>query len=134
MSRSVLARASRQSVQILCWQLAWIGALALVCGVGFGLRVSASVLAGGGIGLVWTVYMAVMMFKHSIDHGARLSALSFVGGWVIKVALTVSLLVIAFRSRALIPLAVLGGLFWSMVAFWYSVTFRVKYADSADGK
>jgi F0F1-type ATP synthase assembly protein I len=134
MSRNVLARASRQSVQILLWQLAWIGALALVCGVVFGVRAAASVLAGGGIGLLWTVYMAVVMFKHSLDHGARLSPLSFLGGWLIKVALTVSLLVIVFRSRALVPPAVLGGLFWSMVAFWYSVAFRVKYADSADGK
>jgi F0F1-type ATP synthase assembly protein I len=134
MSRNVLARASRQSVQILCWQLAWIGALALVCGVVFGLRVGASVLAGGGIGVLWTVYMAVAMFKHSLDHGARLSVLSFVGGWVIKVVLTVSLLIIAFRTKALLPPVVLGGLFWSMVAFWYSVSFRVKYADSSDGK
>lgn len=134
MSRNVLARASRQSVQILRWQLAWIGALALLCGVVFGLRAGASVLIGGGIGLVWTAYMAVTMFKHSLDHGARLSVLSFVGGWVLKIALTMCLLVIAFRSKALLPPAILGGLFWSMVAFWYSVSFRVKYVDSPDGK
>ena len=133
MSRNVLARASRQSVQILRWQLAWIGALALLCGVVFGLRVGVSLLIGGGIGLIWTVSLAVAMFKHSLDHGARLSVLSFVGGWVLKIALTLCLLVIAFRSRALVPLAILGGLFWSMVAFWYSMAFRVKYVDS-DGK
>ena len=133
MSRNVLARASRQSVQILRWQLAFIGALALLCGVLFGWRVGVSVSVGGGIGLVWTVYMAVAMFKHSRDHGARLSVLTFIGGWVLKIVLTMCLLVIVFRSKAFVPLAVLGGLFCSMIAFWYSMSFRVKYVD-ADGK
>ncbi len=134
MSSNVLARATRQSLHILRWQLGWIGALALVCGVVFGLRAGMSILAGGGIGLLWTLYMAATLFKHSLDHGARLGVMSALGGWVIKVVLTSCLLVIAFRSKLLIPPAVLAGLFAAMVAYWGWLTFRVNHADAADGK
>jgi F0F1-type ATP synthase assembly protein I len=134
MSRNVLARATRQSLQILRWQLGWIAALALVCGVVFGVRTGISVLAGGGIGLLWTVYMAATLLRHSANHGASLGVLSVLGGWVIKVALTLCLLVIAFRSKVLIPPAVLAGLFGAMVAYWGWLTFRVNHADAADGK
>ena len=63
-----------------------------------------SALVGGGIGLVWTVYMALVLFKHSLTHGVRLSAISLFAGWLFKVVVTVSLLVIALRSKALAPL------------------------------
>jgi F0F1-type ATP synthase assembly protein I len=130
MSRNVLARASHQSLQILRWQLCCIGALALVCGLIFGLRAGASILAGGGIGLLWTLYMAATLFKHARSHGASLSAVSVFGGWMLKVALTLCLLVIAFRSKVLIPPAVLAGLFGAMVAYWGWLAFR----GAADGK
>jgi F0F1-type ATP synthase assembly protein I len=130
MSNNVLASAARQSLKILRWQASWMGALALVCGVIFGLRAGASVLVGGGIGLLWTVYMAVTLFRHSLDHGVRLGALSALGGWVIKLVLTFSLLFIALRSKMLIAPAVLAGLFGAMVAYWGWLTFR----SAADGE
>jgi len=130
MSSNVLASAARQSLKILRWQASWMGALALVCGLIFGLRTGASVLVGAGIGLLWTAYMAATLYRHSLNQGARLGAVSVLGGWMIKVALTLCLLVIAFRSRVLIPPAVLGGLFGAMVAYWGWLTFR----GTADGK
>jgi F0F1-type ATP synthase assembly protein I len=134
-SSNVLAVAARQSLQILRWQLGWIAALALVCAFGFGARAGWSVLTGGGIGLIWTFYMAVTLYKHSVDYGARMSALSFMAGWMIKVALTVALLIVAFRSGMFTPVALLGGLFGAMVSYWAWLTFRAKKnAGSADGK
>ena len=130
MSNNVLARAARQSLQILRWQLAWVVALALACGLIFGVRTGVSVLAGGVIGLLWTVYMAFTMFKHSLNQGARLSMVSFLGGWIMKLGLTFGLLIIAFRSRVFIPPALLSGLFGAMVAYWGWLTFR----GAADGK
>jgi F0F1-type ATP synthase assembly protein I len=106
------------------------GVFALV----WGAKAAWSILAGGGIGLIWTVYMAVVLYKHSLDYGARLSALSFVGGWVVKVALTFSLLVIAFRSAAIAPLPLLAGLFVALLAYWAYFSFRVDHAGVADGK
>jgi ATP synthase protein I len=125
-SRNVLADAARESLKILWWQLGWAAAVAVLGAALFGARAGWSALAGAGIGLIWTVYMAFAEFRHSLNHGVRLSALSFFAGWVIKVALTVSLLVIAFRSGAVAPLAVLAGLFGAMVAYWSWLAFGLS--------
>jgi F0F1-type ATP synthase assembly protein I len=124
MSGNALANAARQSAKILAWQLVWIVTGAVACAAVFDLRSAWSVLAGGGIGLIWTAYMAVTLYKHSLSHGMRLSAASFLLAWLIKLALTISLLVIALRSPALRPLGVLGGLFGAMVAYWASLALR----------
>ena len=134
MSTNVLAAAARQSVRILLWQVLWSGALATIFAVTLGAKAAVSALAGGGIGLVWTVYMALVLFKHSLTHGVRLSAISFFAGWLFKVVVTVSLLVIVLRSRMFVPLAVLVGLFGAMVAYWAWFVFGKKYANDADGK
>lgn len=125
-SSNVLAAAARQSWRILLWQALWIGALTTIFAVTLGRQAALSALAGGGIGLVWTVYMALVLFKHSLTHGVRLSALSFFAGWLFKVVVTVSLLVIVMRSRMFAPLAVLAGLFGSMVAYWAWFAFGKK--------
>jgi len=133
-STNALAAAARQSVRILLWQVLWSGALATIFAVTLGAKAAVSALAGGGIGLVWTVYMALVLFKHSLTHGVRLSAISFFAGWLFKVVVTVSLLVIVLRSRMFVPLAVLVGLFGAMVAYWAWFVFGKKYANDADGK
>ena len=134
MSTNVLAAAARQSVRILLWQALWSGALATIFAVTLGQKAAVSALVGAGIGLVWTVYMALVLFKHSLTHGVRLSAISFFAGWLFKVVVTVSLLVIVLRSRMFVPLAVLVGLFGAMVAYWAWFVFGKKYANDADGK
>lgn len=134
MSRNVLADTAREALRILVWQSAWIAAIALLCAVVWGERVGWAVLIGGVIGSMWTVYMAMTLLRHSVTHGVRMSPLSFMVAWVIKIALTISLLVIAFRSRLFAPLGLLGGLFSAMGAYWGWLAFRVKHADSADGK
>jgi len=133
-STNALATAARQSVRILLWQALWIGALATIFAVTLGTKAAVSALVGGGIGLVWTLYMALVLFKHSLTHGVRLSAISFFAGWLFKVVMTVSLLVIALRSKALTPLFVLAGLFGAMVSYWAWVVFGNKHANDADGK
>jgi F0F1-type ATP synthase assembly protein I len=131
---NVLAAAARQSWRILLWQALWIVALATIFALTLGTRFAVSALVGGGIGLVWTVYMALVLFKHSLTHGLRMSALSFFAGWLFKVVVTVSLLVAVLRSRMFVPLAVLAGLFGAMVAYWAWFVFGKKYASDADGK
>ena len=130
MSRNVLADAARESLKIMWWQLGWAAAVAVFCAALFGARAGWSALAGAGIGLIWTVYMAFAQFRHSLNHGVRLSAVGFFAGWMIKVALTVSLLVIAFRSAAMTPLAVLAGLFGAMVSYWSWLAFGLSRRSS----
>jgi len=133
-STNVLAAAARQSLRILAWQALWIVALASIFAVAFGKQAALSALAGGGIGLVWTVYMALVLFKHSLSHGMRMGAMSFLAGWLFKVVVTISLLLIVLRSRMFAPLAVLAGLFGAMVAYWAWFVFGKKYATDPDGK
>jgi F0F1-type ATP synthase assembly protein I len=133
-STNVLAAAARQSVRILLWQALWCGALATIFAVTLGTKAALSALVGGGIGLVWTVYMALVLFKHSLTHGMRMSAMTFVVGWLFKLVVTISLLVIVLRSRMFAPPAVLAGLFGSMVAYWAWFVFGKKYASEPDGK
>ena len=134
MSTNVLAATARQSLRILVWQALWIGVLATIFAVTLGTQWAVSALVGGGIGLVWTVYMALVLFKHSLTHGTRMSAMSFLAGWLFKVVVTISLLVIVMRSRMFTPPAVLAGLFGSMVAYWAWFVFGKKYASEPDGK
>lgn len=131
---NVLAAAARKSFAILLWQAGCVAGLAMIAVAFWDARTGWSVLAGGGIGLIWTVYMALTLFRHSLNHGVRLSAASFVAGWLIKVTLTLALMALAFRSPAIVPLALLGGLVGSLAAYWVCVTFRVNHADRANGK
>ena len=133
MATNALATAARQSVRILIWQALWSGALATIFAVTLGAKAAVSALVGGGIGLVWTAYMALVLFKHSLTHGVRLSAISFFAGWLFKVVVTVRLLVIALRSKALAPLFVLAGLFGAMVAYWSWFVFGKQHANDSDG-
>jgi len=130
-SSNSLAAAARQSLRILLWQALWIGVLAAIFAVTLDTRAALSALAGGGIGLVWTVYMAWVLFKHSLTHGMRMSPVSFLAGWLFKVVVTLGLLLVVLRSRMFAPLAVLFG---SMVAYWAWFVFGKKYASDADGK
>jgi F0F1-type ATP synthase assembly protein I len=119
---------------MLAWQMGWIVAVAAVCAVVSGQRLALAIIVGGAIGSIWTIYMALTLFKHSLSHGVRMGALSFMVAWVVKLGLTVGLLIIAFQSRLFVPLGLLGGLAMALVAYWGWLTFRVKHADRADGK
>ena len=133
MSSNSLGNAARQSVKILQWQLGWIVAMATLSGVLWGARTGWSVLAGGGIGLLWTAYMAFTLFRHSLNHGARLGMASFLIAWLVKLAVTLGLLVIAFRSRAMAPLGLIAGLFGALLAYWAWLAFGMSQRKSAAG-
>jgi len=133
-SRNVLADAAREALRILAWQMGWIVAVAFVGALAWDRNVALAIVVGGAIGSIWTIYMAMTLFKHSVFHGARMGVASFFVAWVIKLGLTIGLLVIAFRSRLFVPLGLLGGLFVALLSYWVWLTFRVNHADSADGK
>lgn len=140
MNASFLAAAAREAGRILLWQGGWIAAAAVASGALWGARSGWSVLVGGAIGLVWTVYMALTFLRHSflarISAGAAGSgAAGLLVAWTIKIMLTISLLVIAFRSKAFVAPALLGGLCVALAAYWIWFVFvRVKYANDADGE
>ena len=126
MSANPFAVAARRSFLLLLWQLGCLVVVAALGAIAWGARAGGSLLVGGGIGLVWTLYMALTLLKHSADYGARVSAFSFLKGWLLKLVITMVLLVIAFRAKSLLPLAVLGGLFTTMVAYWAWFAFALE--------
>lgn len=130
---NILARAARQSLRMLAWQTCCVVAVALALAIFAGGRAAWSVLIGGGIGLVWTAYMTLVFFKHSLTHGVRLSAATFLLGWLVKLVLTIGLLVAAFRSGRVAGLPLLGGLGTALVAYWAWLTFRVTNGGASDG-
>lgn len=133
MSSNSLGNAARQSVKILQWQSIWIVVMAAIGGVLFGSRAGWSVLVGGGIGSLWTAYMAFTLFRHSLNHGARMSAASFVVAWLVKLVFTFGLLVIAFRSKAMTPPGLIAGLSGALLAYWICLAFGRSQRDSATG-
>jgi len=114
--------------------MGWIVAVAFVGALAWNRNVALAIVVGGAIGSIWTIYMAMTLFKHSVFHGARMGVGSFFAAWVIKLGLTIGLLVIAFRSRLFVPLGLLSGLFVALLSYWMWLTFRVNHADNADGK
>lgn len=140
MNASFLAAAAREAVHILLWQMGWIVVIAVASGALWGARSGWSVLVGGAIGLVWTVYMVLTFLRHGwvarMHPGATGSgAGGLLAAWLIKVLLTISLLVIAFRSKAFVAPALLGGLCVALAAYWIWLVFvRVKHANSAVGE
>lgn len=108
--------------------------MALVGAIVWDLKVALAIVIGGAISSLWTIYMALTLFKHGLSFGVRMSAASFVLAWVIKLGLTIGLLVIAFRSRLFAPLGLLVGLFGAMLAYWAWFVWRGRHAGNANGK
>jgi F0F1-type ATP synthase assembly protein I len=131
----ILATAGGQALRILLWQAVCVGVLAIAAAIAWQPRIGAGVLVGGAIGMVPTVYIALALFRNAMSGGAHVGMHSVFVGWMIKNALTIALLVIAFRSRAFAAPALLGGLGTALFAYWLCMVFgQVKHATSADGK
>jgi F0F1-type ATP synthase assembly protein I len=112
-----LQAARRQALTIVFGQLAGAGVLAIACAVGSGPRAAFSAVAGGVIGALATAYMAFAMLRSRAGINAAGMAGRFYLGWAIKVVMTVALLVLAFRSKYVVPLALLGGYLVTVFAY-----------------
>lgn len=131
-----------QGLRILIWQL--LGLLLLTAGTGllYDGRVARSVLVGGGIGLLATSYLVFVLIKRGLQPTRPATVLGLFANWFVKTLLVLGLLVIAMRSRALLPPAILLGLAASLVLYWLAVMTRsaevsgessAKERDKANG-
>ena len=117
----MLSSTALQALRILGWQLTGLMVLVLVAALTGGGVIARSVLAGGGIGIVATSYLVFVLIKHSLRPARPATVLSLFGNWLVKTALVLGLLVLALKIKGLMPLAVIGGLFGSLVMYWWSV-------------
>lgn len=130
MGVSVLSSPGGQALRILLWQVAGVLAASAASAFVWGGPAGAGVLVGGGIAALPTVYIALKLYTSSLDRGAPVGAHSLLVGWAIKNAVTIGLLIVAFRSRAFPAPALLGGLAAGMVAYWLCMALgSVKHAN-----
>lgn len=134
MSTRLLAASWREVRPVLLWQLAGIAVLAVAFAAALGARAGWSALVGSGIGFLSIAYLMVALLKSSLRPGVMGSMAGIFASWLIKVVLTLGLLAIALRLRAL-PLPLMAGLSGSMLAYWLAmVVGRGKHAGDVNGQ
>ena len=94
-----------------------LAVLALALG---GPRAAASALWGGAIGMAATSLMALAVFRPAEGSNPGRILWGMLLGQVVKIALTVALLVVAFRSPRVVPLPLLGAYVATFAAYWFA--------------
>jgi ATP synthase protein I len=108
----------RAALRVLVAQVAITVAVAALAAVGWGAAAARSALWGGGIGVAGAALMVLALFRHTEGAGATRIALGFYLGQLLKVALSVALLLLAFRQPGVVPLALLAGFVASFAGYF----------------
>ena len=98
MSNAEIQQGRRRAVRVVLWQGLLGAVVAAACLAVWGPRAGASALLGAGVGIAATSLMAFAMLRHGSGADAQRVAWSFFSGWLVKVAFTLVMLVVAFRS------------------------------------
>jgi len=134
-STHAVAAALRQARGIVLGQLSVTALLAGVSAAVWGIRAAVAVLIGGGIGIVAAGYLLIAMIRSSARVTGRPNLVGLLLAWVVKTTLTVSLLLIALRSKALPPPALLAGFGGSLLGYWLSLSLgRTENVARSDGE
>lgn len=94
--------------------------LAAIVALFWGASAGRSALLGGAVGAAATLFFVVALFRNADGTAAGRVVWGFLLGQGLKVALTVALLVVAFRSRAVVPPALLVGYAATYGAYWFA--------------
>jgi ATP synthase protein I len=118
---SAVTAERRAALRVVVRQgLVVLGVALLLAPLGWPVAVSA--VAGGAVGVVATSVFAWAVFRHPEGTSPARVALSLYLGQAAKVALTIGLLAIVFRSRLPAPWSVLVGYLATYVAYWSAPT------------
>lgn len=113
-----VARARRQALRMIGLQVLATLVLAALYAATSGSKAGLSALAGGGVGVLATAYMAFAVLRHGLGSPALRVMMGFVVGWLIKVLMTIGLLIAVFRAPGLQPLPVLVAYVTSFIVYW----------------
>ena len=104
------------------WQAAMTGVLAVATAIASSGRAGAAVLVGGGISMLGSAYLGIALFKvrPGVEPGKMIWDVFL--SWAVKLALVMSLLLIAFKSRQLPPPFLMAGLCGALVAYWLAMS------------
>ncbi len=110
----------KAAFRIVVVQAAIALVVAGLAAMGWGLKAAFSALCGGLIGLAATSFMAIALFRYPEGASAPRVALGFYLGQFLKVALSIALLITAFRTKGVVPLAVLAGYAATFAGYWFA--------------
>jgi F0F1-type ATP synthase assembly protein I len=110
-----------QALRLLRWQFGWMVISGVAACLLLGQRWAWSMATGAGIGLIATSYLVFVMVKHSLTVTKPATLFTLLLTWLIKTILVIVLLLIALRSPALLPLAVILGLSGGLGVYWLSL-------------
>lgn len=108
----------RQALAVVRSQVVLGAIVALVCLGVNGVRSAVSALLGTGIGVAATALMALAMLRHGDGATLARATWGFFSGWLVKVAFTVALLVIAFRSPGVEAVPLLAAYIVTFLGYW----------------
>jgi F0F1-type ATP synthase assembly protein I len=114
---SALVAERRAALRVVARQAGVALAMSLLVAP-WGIGAAASVLKGAAVGLVATSVFAWVLFRNPEGTSPARVAWSLYLGQALKVALTIGLLAVVFRSRVPAPWAVLAGYLATHVAYW----------------
>ena len=119
LSSTDIQQGRRQAVAVVLGQGLLGVIVAIACLAVWGSRAGASALLGAGIGIVATSLMAFAMLRHGASATAQRVAWSFFSGWLVKIAFTLALLVVAFRSPGVEAGPLLGAYVATFFGYWF---------------
>ena len=108
----------RQLMTVILAQAASGCVVAVVCLGVSGARAGASALLGMGIGVTATALMAFALLRQGPGASATRVAFGLFSGWLVKIAFTVAVLMLAFRSPAVDAMPLLGAYLATFLGFW----------------
>jgi ATP synthase protein I len=95
-------------------------ALAGIIALCWGASAGRSALLGGGVGVAATLFFVIALFRNAQGAATGRVVWGFFLGQGLKVALTVALLIVAFRSQGVVPLALLAGYMATYAGYWFA--------------
>ena len=119
LSKLEIQQGRRQALAVVLGQGLLGAIVAIACLAVWGPRAGASALLGAGIGIAATSLMAFAMLRHGEGADAQRVAWSFFSGWLVKVAFTLVLLVVAFRSPRVDAVPLLAAYIVTFFGYWF---------------
>jgi F0F1-type ATP synthase assembly protein I len=124
LSNAEIQQGRRQAVAVVLGEVLLGVVVAIACLAVWGSRAGASALLGAGIGIAATSLMAFAVLRHGAAADPQRVAWSFFTGWVVKIAFTLALLVVAFRSPRVDAAPLLAGYVATFAGYWFGVARR----------
>jgi len=108
----------KAAFRVVLAQVAITLGVAAVAALGWGSAAGRSALWGGGIGIAATAFMLLAVFRYPEGASAMRIAWGFYLGQFLKVALSIALLVVAFGTEGMVPLALLVAYVATFAGYW----------------